>query len=186
MDVDVTGKSVIDIGCWEGHRCLRLADKGAKSILGIDICESPNRADFDFLQIDVMSDRFWEVEPVDIVFCTGVLYHIPDPINFLYRLRRITKETLVIGTVIDNMPDPEPIMKFLRYDALDRNPSNWWLPNSACFEEMLKTVGFEIYSKKMFHKNFRTSRMICYCNKLESETSDKILPRKRVLMNRDR
>ena len=182
MDIDVKGKSVIDIGCWEGKRCLNLKNKGAKSVLGIDICESPDRLNFDFLQIDIMSDRFWEVEPADIVFCTGVLYHIPDPINFLYRLRKITKEKLIIGTAIDNKStELSPVMRFLRYKDLDNNPSNWWLPNLACVEEMLREVGFEIYREEK-----KKDRLVCYCNKLEKDTSEKILPRKRELMNRDR
>jgi 2-polyprenyl-3-methyl-5-hydroxy-6-metoxy-1,4-benzoquinol methylase len=34
----------------------------------------------------------------DVVHCSGVLYHCPQPMHTLAQLRRITRETLVLGT----------------------------------------------------------------------------------------
>lgn len=36
----------------------------------------------------------------DVVHCTGVLYHMPDPLRFLSALRRITNEYLVLGSAV--------------------------------------------------------------------------------------
>jgi hypothetical protein len=37
------------------------------------------------------------VEPADVVHCAGVLYHCPHPLYTLQQLRRLTKETLLLG-----------------------------------------------------------------------------------------
>lgn len=36
----------------------------------------------------------------DVVHCTGVLYHMPDPIRLLSALRKITREYLVLGSAV--------------------------------------------------------------------------------------
>lgn len=36
----------------------------------------------------------------DVVHCTGVLYHMPDPMRLLSALRRITREYLVLGSAV--------------------------------------------------------------------------------------
>jgi 2-polyprenyl-3-methyl-5-hydroxy-6-metoxy-1,4-benzoquinol methylase len=36
----------------------------------------------------------------DVVHCTGVLYHMPDPMRFLSALRKITREYLVLGSAV--------------------------------------------------------------------------------------
>jgi len=37
------------------------------------------------------------VEPADVVHCAGVLYHCPHPLFTLQQLRRLTKQTLLLG-----------------------------------------------------------------------------------------
>lgn len=39
----------------------------------------------------------------DVVHCSGVLYHCPDPLHTLQQLRRIVRETLILGTA--TIPD---------------------------------------------------------------------------------
>jgi SAM-dependent methyltransferase len=44
----------------------------------------------------------------DVVWCTGVLYHSPDPYRLIEHLRRLTLETLVLGSrVIPELPGIE-------------------------------------------------------------------------------
>lgn len=38
--------------------------------------------------------------PFDVVHCSGILYHMPDPIRFLVALRKITREFLVLTSVV--------------------------------------------------------------------------------------
>ena len=44
-----------------------------------------------------------EAEPCpqfDVVHCSGVLYHMPEPVRFLRALRKITREALVLTSVV--------------------------------------------------------------------------------------
>jgi len=36
----------------------------------------------------------------DVVHCSGILYHIPDPLRFLRALRAVTRESLVLTSVV--------------------------------------------------------------------------------------
>lgn len=36
----------------------------------------------------------------DVVHCSGILYHMPDPMRFLVALRKITREHLVLSSVV--------------------------------------------------------------------------------------
>jgi hypothetical protein len=38
-----------------------------------------------------------QIEPADAVHCSGVLYHCPHPLYTLQQLRKITKQTLLLG-----------------------------------------------------------------------------------------
>lgn len=44
-----------------------------------------------------------ELGDFDVVHCSGVLYHCPEPLHTLKRLRAITNETLILGTA--TMPE---------------------------------------------------------------------------------
>lgn len=52
-----------------------------------------------FVQGDLEEPRTIErVGPHDVVWCTGVLYHTPNPVLQLLHLREITRELLFLGT----------------------------------------------------------------------------------------
>src|SRR4029450_1571021 len=41
----------------------------------------------------------------NVVFCSGVLYHVPDPFSLLAKLRAISDGVLILGTqIIPEMP----------------------------------------------------------------------------------
>jgi hypothetical protein len=103
------------------------------------------------------------------VFCSGVLYHVPDPVFSLTQLRRICRKTLILTTAsIVDRPDlpnaavllaalspeqrrqlayPTPYAK-LGLDSdfeLDRGYANWvWLPTPGCVRAMLVLAGFSV------------------------------------------
>ncbi|MGH7715266.1 MAG: methyltransferase domain-containing protein [Vulcanimicrobiaceae bacterium] len=79
---DLSGRTFVDVGCWEGNICAEATKRNAASALGIDYCTSPDLArnqqkyDFGFIQMDVFSEKFLELPEFDIVHCAGVLYHV--------------------------------------------------------------------------------------------------------------
>lgn len=52
------------------------------------------------------------VLPVSTVLFLGVLYHSPDPVGYLRRVRSVTREVAVIETVVDMLDVPVPALAF--------------------------------------------------------------------------
>jgi Protein of unknown function (DUF1698) len=112
------GKSFADIGCmWavNGYYSFLAERSRAKGVTAVDIYpaseefEQERRATgstIRFIQGDINSeDTRRQMGVSDVVFCSGVLYHTPDPIGLLARLRGLCGETLLLGTeLIPEMP----------------------------------------------------------------------------------
>ena len=52
----------------------------------------------------------------------------------------------------------KPVMRFLPQKELNGDDTNWWLPNRACVEAMLRDVGFKRITMK--HPDHRRRRGI--------------------------
>lgn len=101
----------------------------------------------------------------DWVWLMGVLYHLRHPLLALDIVRRKTRGRMVLQTM--TMPDSEPAqpsptpfdlgldererlqapgwprMAFIEHRLAD-DPTNWWAPDSACVEAMLRSAGFDV------------------------------------------
>lgn len=143
------GSSLVDVGCWEGDICAEAVRRGATPVLGIDYCTSPDlernldEGGFAFIQLDILSEKALQLPEFDVVHSAGVLYHVENPLSFLYRLRKLCRlgGLMHIETTVAFGPSREPVMLFHPRDSFDENPSNWWSPNELCLIEMLKEVG---------------------------------------------
>ena len=101
---DMTGKSVLDVGCRFGYFCFEALRRGADRVVGIDVHpESLRKARMvadslgvkpDFELIDI------EADPIDgaydYVLCLNVLHHMKNPIAALDKLISVTRERLVL------------------------------------------------------------------------------------------
>lgn len=149
LPVELEGKSFLDVGCWEGAHCADAVRRGAHDVVGIDLCTDPDlvfnvdRYGFDFLQMDIFSEKWLELGSFDVVLCSGVLLHTENPFSLLTRLRHVTSGLLVLETGISLLGDDKPMMLFHGGGEGTDNPSNWWAPNQLCLEQMLATAGFE-------------------------------------------
>ena len=156
--LDLRGKSVLDIGAWNGnfsfeakrrqaarvlatdHHCWTPEVKGrdtfhlAKSALGLEIEE---------LDVDVPELTLDRVEQFDVVFFLGVFYHLVDPVRALQNLVTLTKEVAVVESHLDLDKLDRPAMVFYPGAELNNDPTNWWGPNRQCMEALLKLVGFK-------------------------------------------
>jgi tRNA (mo5U34)-methyltransferase len=72
----------------------------------------------------------------------GVLYHLRYPLLGLERVYRVTKEMMVLETHVDMVESDDPVMRFYPGRELDGDSTNWWGPNLAAVESMLKVAGF--------------------------------------------
>jgi tRNA (mo5U34)-methyltransferase len=169
---DLTGKTVLDVGCNAGFYSIEMKRRGAARVVGIDLDEGylaqarfaaeVSGAEIEFRQLSVY--RVAELrERFDVVLFMGVLYHLRHPLLALDLLHEhVAADFLVFQSLLrgservaqvetdypfeetDVFLDPGyPVMHFVerRYA---HDPTNWWIPNRACVEAMLRSAGFEI------------------------------------------
>ena len=118
--------SVIDVGCGEGY-ILSLLPKAKKSI-GLDISKVAlnrakkflqNRKDIELLLGDGQNIRF-EDDSFDVVICSEMLEHIPNPHAVIKELHRILKPN---GNLVVSIPDEsriKQIMQIVKFFKVDR------------------------------------------------------------------
>lgn len=152
MPEDLTGKSVLDIGCWDGLYSFEAERRGADTVLAVDhrvpegfmVARRELGSRVEFRELDVMDLSPQAVGRFDVVFFMGVLYHVPDPIGALRRVHACTRELMILETASSYDWRPDPVMAFRgSNEALSDPALNWWLPNPACAREMCRAVGFE-------------------------------------------
>ena len=154
---DLSGLSVLDIGCWDGFFSFECERRGAKRVVASDVWEMLGRDAFDFARAELGS----AVEPLecsvydlpenlggerfDLVLFLGVLYHLKHPLLALEKVAEVTAPggVAIIETAVDaeSLMD-RPLMAFYPGDELNRDPTNWWAPNVPALASMLGVSGF--------------------------------------------
>jgi len=172
---DLRGKTVLDIGCNAGFFSLEMKRRGADRVLGIDfdetyLAQARFAAAVESLDIEFRRMSVYDVgslgERFDIVFFIGVFYHLRHPLLALdlvhehvardllvfQTLQRGSAEVAEIAadydfsdTAIFDAPG-SPRMHFIE-QRYAHDPTNWWVPNRACTEAMLRSAGFEILGR---------------------------------------
>lgn len=160
----VAGKSVLDIGAWDGYFSFEAERRGAARVLATDhFCWSGagwgTKAGFDYvhaktgskvetLDIDVPQIARASVGTFDVVLFLGVLYHVKDPFRCLEQVASVTGELLVIETETAFDILPWPLMRFYEGKSLNDDPTNFWAPNRRCLEAMCRELGFKRFEIK--------------------------------------
>lgn len=155
----VAGKTVLDIGAWDGYFSFEAERRGARLVHATDhFCWSGpgwgTKAGFDHIRaltgskvlstdIDVFEITPDRLGTFDVVLFLGVLYHLKDPLGGLEVVARMTDEMAVIETEVDALHVAEPVMRFYLGTELNNDPTNYWAPNVVCLENMLREVGFK-------------------------------------------
>lgn len=174
---DLRGKRVLDVGCNAGFYSFELAKRGA-SVTGIDLDVHYLRQaqwaaqvygleeQVEFLQMQVY-DILRLPHSFDMIWFMGVFYHLRYPLLALDMISEKLDGMLVFQTLM--MPDREiksikddyqinerdemmakgwPKMAFIE-QKLAGDPTNWWAPNAAGVEALLRSSGFEVLSNPM-------------------------------------
>jgi tRNA (mo5U34)-methyltransferase len=76
------------------------------------------------------------------VLFVGVLYHVRDPVRALESVAAMTEGTLVVETHVDLTLRRRPAAAFYPGTELEGDHTNWWGPNPAAVQGMLRAVGF--------------------------------------------
>lgn len=172
LPADMTGKSVLDIGCNAGFYSLEMKRRGADRVLGVDfddryldqarLAAEVEGADIEFRKLSVydlaaLGERF------DLVIFMGVLYHLRHPLlalDLIYEhvaddlllfqsMQRGSKADFPVRADYDfnetqHFDEPGyPKMHFIEHQYA-HDWTHWWAPNTACSAAMLRSSGFEI------------------------------------------
>lgn len=152
----LAGKTVLDIGAFDGFNSFEALRRGARRVLATDHfawAQAQIREAFEYarsrlapqvevLDIDVPDLTPARVGTFDIVLFAGVLYHLRNPFQALERIAKLTTEILIVETHLDALALDQPAMIFYPGAELNGDPTNWWGPNAACVAAMLRDIGF--------------------------------------------
>jgi tRNA (mo5U34)-methyltransferase len=156
--VSVEGRSVVDIGAWNGGFTVEAKRRGAGRLLAVDdyawthsdlrgketfdLVMSRLGIDVETKQMDVVEVSAENIGCWQVTLFLGVFYHLVDPIAALRRLAEITEEVLILETHLELRDLSTPAMAFFPERELNGDPTNWWAPNAPAIEAMLKVFGF--------------------------------------------
>ena len=171
---DLRGKSVLDIGCNGGFYAIEMKRRGADRVIGIDenatyLAQAHFAAEVTGVEVELRQLSVYDVamlgEKFDLVLFMGVLYHLRYPLLALDLIHEhVTRDLLVfqsmhrgsdqVEPVADDYPFGEeaifnrpsfPHLYFIE-QKYSGDPTNWWIPNRACSEALLRSSGFTIIS----------------------------------------
>jgi tRNA (mo5U34)-methyltransferase len=172
---DLSGARALDIGCNAGFYAFQLARRGAE-VTGLDVDAHylaqarwaarqyglEGRVRFRQGQVyDLARER----DEYDVVLFLGVLYHLRYPLLALDVVAERVRGLLVLQTLtapgeeaVEPPPDVPitardllvqpgwPTMAFIERD-LAGDPTNWWAPNHAAVEAMVRSTGLEVAAR---------------------------------------
>jgi tRNA (mo5U34)-methyltransferase len=186
IPADLSGMTVLDIGCNGGFYSIEMKRRGAQRVVGIDhddgyLAQARFAAQVLDMNIEFHRLSVYEIsklnERFDLVLFMGVFYHLRYPLLALDLLRQhVAKDWFVFqsmqrGSRTRPAVDPDypfweraifdhpgfPKMHFIE-NSYSQDPTNWWIPNRSCVEAVLRSAGFCIES------NPEEEVFICRCD----------------------
>lgn len=152
------GKTVLDIGAWDGFFSFECERRGAARVVAADhfswhgtgwgtkagftLAREALGSRVEDIDIDVMDLGPERVGTFDVVLFLGVLYHLRHPYLALERVASVVRDYLIVETVVDLVGFPRPAMAFYPGRELNNDPTNWWGPNVPAVKGMLESLGF--------------------------------------------
>jgi tRNA (mo5U34)-methyltransferase len=172
IPADLHGRTVLDIGCNAGFYSQEMKRRGAERVLGIDsderyLAQARFAAEFAGLDIEFRRLSVYELpllrERFDVVLFMGVLYHLRWPLLALDLIHAYAaRDLIVFQSMLRGSMEVKPFAPDAAFHETARfdDPAyprlhfiehryagdwtNWWVPNRAAAEAMLRSAGFEI------------------------------------------
>ena len=169
---DLSGRTVLDIGCNGGFYAIEMKRRGADRVVAVDFDDTYLNqarfaaevmgADIEFRKLSVYDIALLR-ETFDVVLFMGVLYHLRHPLLALDLIwEHAAKDLLVFQSMLRGPDDVYPVQDdypFSETEHFERpgyprmvfvenkyshDETNWWIPNRAGAEAMLRSAGFTI------------------------------------------
>jgi tRNA (mo5U34)-methyltransferase len=174
IPADLRGWTVLDIGCNAGFYSQEMKRRGADRVLGIDsderyLAQAKFAAEVAGVDVEFRHMSVYQLpllrERFDLVIFMGVLYHLRHPLlalDLIYSY--VSKDLFVFQSMlrgsaeVKSFPKNSPFSEVAAFDdpAYPRmhfvehlyagDATNWWIPNRAAAEAMLRSAGFTITS----------------------------------------
>lgn len=169
---DLSGKTVLDIGCNAGFYSIEMKRRGAARVVAVDsddryLDQAKFAAKVLGVEIEFHLMSIYDIaslgEKFDIVIFMGVLYHLRHPLLALDLLyEHVVNDVLIFQSMLRGSNEIDPLQKdydFWQEEIFRRpgfpcmffiehhyaqDPTNWWIPNRAGIEAMLRSAGFVI------------------------------------------
>lgn len=157
---DLSGKTFLDIGAWDGFFSFEAERRGASRVLALDsyVWEGrvPGKSKEGFLTArsilhsrveDTHMDAF-DISPEkigmwDVVLLAGVLYHVRNPWLLLERAASVTRQLLIVESLMDLRFLRRPAIALYATTEIDvGDVDNWCGPNVHAIKDMLVDCGF--------------------------------------------
>ncbi len=198
LPADMSGKSVLDIGCNGGFYSIEMKRRGATRVLGIDfdedyLAQARFAAEVNGFQIEFRQMSVYDIgalgERFDLVIFMGVLYHLRHPLLALDIIHDTVAKDLVLfqslqrgSAAVDPVAEDYdfwdqahfdspgyPKMHFIEH-RYSGDPTNWWAPNAACSAAMLRSAGFTIVA--------HPEEEVFLCRRVDTGPSGAVYPAK--------
>ncbi|WP_428390482.1 TIGR04290 family methyltransferase [Lichenicoccus sp.] len=175
IPADLSGRTVLDIGCNAGYYAMQMKRRGASRVVGIEpdpayLAQARFAAEVCKLEIEFRDLSVYDVaalgEHFDIVLFMGVLYHLRHPLLALDLIHTHAASDMLVfqtmqrgGNVVAPLAADYDISETSAFDdpgypklhfieqRYAGDPTNWWAPNRACTEAMLRSSGFDIVAQ---------------------------------------
>jgi len=171
IPADLRGATVLDVGCNGGFYSIEMKKRGAEYVLGIDVddrylSQARFAAETLGVDIDLRKCSVYAADELpgqfDYVLFMGVFYHLRYPLFALDKLIKKMKGKLIFQTMVRGSGEVQeweddypfwntqifgeqnfPAMYFIE-KSYSNDPTNWWIPNRAAVEAMLRSSGLDI------------------------------------------
>ena len=134
----LAGKTVLDIGALDGFFSFEAERRGAKRVLatdsfawdvmgkdGFNLAKTRLNSNVEEMYIDVLDLSPEKVGTWDVVLFLGVLYHMRHPLLALEKVASVTKEMVIVETVVDMLSQKRPAIAFYQASELSSDSTNW-------------------------------------------------------------
>jgi tRNA (mo5U34)-methyltransferase len=171
---DLSGTSVLDIGCNAGFYSMEMKRRGASRVLGIDsdpryLQQARFAAEVEGVEVEFRQMGVWDIaelgERFDLIIFMGVLYHLRHPLLALDLIHEhAARDLMLFQSMQRGCPEIIPVQSDYEFNdtsffnepgfpkmhfieqRYSHDETNWWVPNRSCAEAMLRSSGFSIES----------------------------------------
>ena len=161
---DLEGKIVADIGCNNGYYLFRMAHHQPALVLGFEpyvqhyyTFNTLNTfAGQRHLQVELLGIEHLNLFPesFDVIFCLGILYHRPSPVEALRDLHAALKPGGWLIVESQAIPGNEPVALFPQ-STYAKVPGTWFVPTASCLYNWMVRTGFR--DVRMFYEHAMSS-----------------------------